>query len=81
MGSIFGSTKINFMLENNIFRIYSEILDVLRGEFLGFGCPNAALLAIIHGNYIEMRKINYMLEIDILGNYSQNNLGVLKDDF
>ena len=30
---------------------------------------------------MEMKKINYMLEIDILRNYSQNNLGVLRGAF
>ena len=33
------------------------------------------------GNYIEAKKINYMLEIDILVNFSQKNLGVLRGDF
>ena len=31
-----------------------------------------------HGNYIMMKKFNYMLEIDILINSSQKNLGVLR---
>ena len=31
-----------------------------------------------HGNYIELKKINYKLEINILRNSSQNILGVLK---
>ena len=30
-----------------------------------------------HGNYMMMKKFNDMLEIDILRNSSQKNLGVL----
>ena len=30
---------------------------------------------------MEKKKFNYMLEIDILGNSSQNNLGVLRGAF
>ena len=30
---------------------------------------------------MEMKKFNYMLEIDILRNSSPKNLGVLRDDF
>ena len=33
------------------------------------------------GSYIEMKKIIHMLEIDILGHFSQNVLDVLKGDF
>ena len=29
-----------------------------------------------YGNYIEVKKVNYMLEKDSLRNYSQNILGV-----
>ena len=32
-------------------------------------------------NNMEMKKINYMLEIDILRNSSQKNLGVLRGAF
>ena len=39
------------------------------------------ILIQYHGNYMEMRKFNYMLEIDILRNSSQNLLGVLRDAF
>ena len=34
-----------------------------------------------HGNYMEMKKVNYMLEIDILRNSSQKDVGVLRDAF
>ena len=34
-----------------------------------------------HGNYIEMKKFNYMLEIDILINSSPKFLGVLRGAF
>ena len=34
-----------------------------------------------HRNNMEMKKINYMLEIDILRNSSQNILGVLRGAF
>ena len=34
-----------------------------------------------HGNYIELKMFNYMLEIDILRNSSQMFGGVLKGDF
>ena len=30
-----------------------------------------------HGNYIWVKKINYMLEIDIFRTYSQKNWGAL----
>ena len=33
------------------------------------------------GNYMEMKKFNYMLEIEILRNSSQKNLGVLRRAF
>ena len=32
-------------------------------------------------NYMEMKKINYMLEIGILRNFSQNLLGFLRNAF
>ena len=32
-------------------------------------------------NYIEAKKFNYMLKIDILRNYSPKGLGVLRVDF
>ena len=32
-------------------------------------------------NYMEMKKINYMLEIDIFKNSSQNIFGFLKGAF
>ena len=32
-----------------------------------------------HGNYIEVEKFNYRLEIDILRNCSLKDLGVLRD--
>ena len=35
------------------------------------------ILIQCHGNYMEMKKFNYMLEIDILRNSSQNILDVL----
>ena len=35
-----------------------------------------------HGNYMERKKVNYtVLEIDILRNSSQKDLGVLRDAF
>ena len=34
-----------------------------------------------HGNYMMMKKFNDMLEIDILRNSSQKNLGVLTGAF
>ena len=34
-----------------------------------------------HGNYMMKKKFNYMLEIDILRNSSQKNLGVLRGAF
>ena len=34
-----------------------------------------------HGNRMEMRKFNYMLEIDIIRNSSQKDLGVLRGAF
>ena len=34
-----------------------------------------------HGNYKEMKKINYKLEIKIFRNSIQNNLGVLRGSF
>ena len=39
------------------------------------------ILVQCHGNDMEMKKVNYMLEIDILGNFSQNILGVLRGAF
>ena len=34
-----------------------------------------------HGNYKEMRKFNYKLEIEIFRNSTQNILGVLRGSF
>ena len=34
-----------------------------------------------HGNYKEMKKFNYKLEIEIFRNYTQTNLGVLRGAF
>ena len=34
-----------------------------------------------HWNYIEVRKFNYMLEIEIFRNFSKNVLGILRGDF
>ena len=39
------------------------------------------ILIQCHGNFIELRKSNYMLEIYILRNFSQTILGVLRGDF
>ena len=39
------------------------------------------ILIQCHENYIEMKKFKYMLEIDILRNSSQKNLGVLRGAF
>ena len=39
------------------------------------------ILILCYGHYMEMKKVNYMLEIDILRNSSQNDLGVLKGAF
>ena len=36
------------------------------------------ILIQCHGNYMEMKKFNYMLEIDILRNSSLEKLGVLR---
>ena len=33
------------------------------------------ILIQCHGNYIEVNKFNYMLEIDILRNFSQKDFG------
>ena len=38
-----------------------------------------SILKLYHWNYIEVRKISYMLEIDIFRNSSQRNLGVLRN--
>ena len=34
-----------------------------------------------HGNYKEMEKFNYKLEIEIFRNSTQKNLGVLRGSF
>ena len=34
-----------------------------------------------HGNYKEMKKFNYKLEIETFRNSTQNKLGVLRDSF
>ena len=39
------------------------------------------ILIQCHGTYLEMKKIHYMLEIDILRNSSQKSLGVLRGTF
>ena len=39
------------------------------------------ILIQCHGNYMEMRKFNYMLELEILRNSSQKFLGVLRGAF
>ena len=42
---------------------------------------NHNILKQYHWNYIEVRKISYMLEIDIFRNSPQRNLGVLRGGF
>ena len=39
------------------------------------------ILIQCHGNYIEMKKFNYMLETDILSNSSPKYLGVMRGAF
>ena len=39
------------------------------------------ILIQCHGNYMEVEKFNYMLEINILRNFSQKDLGVLRGAF
>ena len=39
------------------------------------------ILIQCHGNCMEMKNVNYMLEIDILRNCSQKSLDVLRGDF
>ena len=39
------------------------------------------ILMQCHGNYMEMKKFNYMIEIDILRNSSQKSLAVLRGAF
>ena len=39
------------------------------------------ILMQCHGNHMEMKKLNFMLEIDILRNSSQKNWGVLRGAF
>ena len=39
------------------------------------------ILTLRHGNHIEEENFNYMLERDILRNYLQEDLGVLRGDF
>ena len=39
------------------------------------------ILLQCHGNHMEMKRFNYMLEIDILRNCSQKDLGVLGSAF
>ena len=39
------------------------------------------ILIQYHGNYMEMKEFNYMLEIGILRNSSQKLLGVLRGAF
>ena len=39
------------------------------------------ILIQCHGNYMEMKKFNYMPEIEILRNSSQKYLGVLRGAF
>ena len=38
------------------------------------------ILIQCHGNYMEMKQFNYMLEINILTNSSQRYLGVMSRD-
>ena len=41
-----GFRKCHYMFANNILRNYSQkSVGVPRGDFLGFGCPNDALLS------------------------------------
>ena len=44
-------------------------------------CNTINILIQCHGNYIMMKKFNYMLKIDVLRNPSQKIVGVLRDDF
>ena len=40
-----------------------------------------AILIECHGNYMEMTKVKFMLEIDIFRNSSQKKMGVLRGAF
>ena len=39
------------------------------------------IIRLCHGNYKEMKKFNYKLEIDIFRNSAQKSLGVLRGSF
>ena len=57
---------------------YTQILTINMYKFIKI---RHDILIQCHGNYMGMKKINYMLEIDILRNSSQIVLGVLKGAF
>ena len=53
---------------------YTQISTINMYEFIKI---RHDILLQYHGNYIGMNFFNDMLEIDILRNFSQKNLGVL----
>ena len=57
---------------------YTQISTINMYEFIQI---RHDILIQCHGNYMEMKNVNYMLEIDILRNSSQKSLGVLRGDF
>ena len=57
---------------------YTQISSINMYEFIKI---RHDILVQCHGNYMEMKKFNYMLEIDIIRNSSQIFLGVLRDAF
>ena len=57
---------------------YSQISTINMYEFVKI---RHDVLIQRHGNYMEMRKFNYMLEIEILRNSSQKLLGVVRGAF
>ena len=59
-----------------IFKGYPNILI-----FQPQTCIRHDIIKQCHGNYKEMKKFNYKLEIEIFRNSTQNFLGVLRGSF
>ena len=57
---------------------FTQISTINMNEFI---TKRRNILIQCHGNYMELKIFNYMLEIDIIRISSQNLLGVLRGAF
>ena len=72
-----GIVDRHYRNQNTLFILYLDF----NHKHVSFIKISHNILIQCHGNGMEMNKFNYKLEIDILRNSSQKNLGVLRGAF